>query len=129
MPPSHRTRSIAAGDLVNIPADLDLNCLCVRDLWHLCSQLTLSATGTRPTLIEHLKDARGNPTENNTENNEVIEMATCADQDGGKTIPTTAALPQEFLRLQQQVQDLVDRNKPDKRLLFEGQLTQVKSLV
>ena len=69
------------------------------------------------------------PGKNNTENNEVIEMATCADQDGGETIPTTAALQQEFLRLQQQVQDLVDRNESDERLLSEGQLTQVKSLV
>ena len=129
MPPSRRTRSVAAGDLVHIPADLDLNRLYVRDLRNLCSQLTLSATGTRATLIERLKDARGNPTENNTENNEVIEMATCADQDGGETIPTTAALQQEFLRLQQQVQDLVDRNESDERLLSEGQLTQVKSLV
>ena len=129
MPPSRRTRSVAAGDLVNIPADLDLNRLYVRDLRNLCSQLTLSATGTRATLIERLKDARGNPTENNTENNEVIAMATCADQDGDETIPTTAALQQEFLRLQQQVQDLVDRNESDERLLSEGQLTQVKSLV
>ena len=106
-----------------------LNRLCVRDLRNLCSQLTLSATGTRATLIERLKDARGNPTENNTDNNEVIEMATSADQDGSETIPTTPALQQEFLRLQQQVQDLVDRNESDERLLSEGQLTQVKSLV
>ena len=129
MPPSRRTRGVAAGDLVNIPADLDLNRLYVRDLGNLCSQLTLPATGTRAQLLERLKDARGNPPENNTENNEVIAMATCADQDGGETIPTTAALQQEFLRLQQQVQDLVDRNESDERLLSEGQLTQVKSLV
>ena len=57
MPPSRRTHSVAAKQ-VNIPADLDLDGLYVKDLRNLLSRLNLPATGTRSTLFERLKEAR-----------------------------------------------------------------------
>lgn len=110
MPPSRRTRSLAAGEPVNIPADLDLDGLYVKDLRNLCNQLT---TGTRSALLERLKEARRNA-------NDVPPPV----QNGGDN----TELQQQFQQLQQQVQDLLNRNT-DERMLFESQLAQVKSLV
>lgn len=113
MPPSRRTRSVAAGEPVNIPADLDLDGLYVKDLRNLCNQLTLPDTGTRSALLERLKEARRNV-------NDVPPPV----QNGGDN----TELQQQFQQLQQQVQDLLNRNT-DERMLFESQLAQVKSLV
>lgn len=60
MPPFWRTRSVAATETVNIPADLDLDSLYVKDLRHFLSQLNFPATGPRLTLVERLKEARQN---------------------------------------------------------------------
>ena len=49
-----------AAELVNIPADLDLDGLFVKDLRNLLSHLNVLATGTRSTLVERLKDAQQN---------------------------------------------------------------------
>ena len=116
MPPSRRTRRVAAGELVNIPADLDLDSLFVKDLRTLCSQLSLPATGTRSALIERLKEARRNA--------QSIDAPPPVQNGGDDT-----ELQQHFQQLQQQVQDLLNRNTSDERMLSESQLTQVKSLV
>ena len=119
MPPSRRTRSLAA-EPVNIPANLDLDDLYVKDLKNLLCRLNLPATVTRSTLIERLKEAR--------ENEQAPPQANVVPppvQNGGDL----AELQQQFKQLQQQVQDLLDRNPSDHRLLSESQLTQVKSLV
>ena len=58
MPPSRRTRRVAAGEQANIPADLDLDSLFVKDLPTLCSQLSLPTAGTRSALVDRLKEAR-----------------------------------------------------------------------
>ena len=119
MPPSRRTRSVAA-EPVKIPADLDLDGLYVRDLRNLLSRLNLHATGPRATLIERLKEAR--------QNEQALPQASVVPSpvlNGGDH----AELQQQFEQLQQQVQDLLDCNPSDDRLLSESQLTQVKSLV
>ena len=119
MPLSRRTRSVAA-EPVNIPADLDLDALYVKDLRNLLSRLNLPATGPRSTLIERLKEAR--------QNEQALPQANVVPPpvlNGGDH----AELQQQFEQLQQQVQDLLDRNPSDDRLLSESQLTQVKSLV
>ena len=116
MPPSRRTRRVAAGELVNIPADIDLDSLFVKDLRTLCSQLSLPATGTRSALIERLKEARRNA--------QSIDAPPPVQNGGDDT-----ELQQHFQQLQQQVQDLLNRNTSDERMLSESQLTQVKSLV
>ena len=119
MPPSRRTRSVAA-EPVNIPADLDLDGLYVKDLRNFLSRLNLPATGTRSTLIKRLKEAR--------ENEQAPSQANVVPppvQNGGDH----AELQQQFEQLQQQVQDLLDRNPSDDRLMSENQLTQVKSFV
>ena len=119
MPLSRRTRSVAA-EPVNIPADLDLDGLYVKDLRNLLSRLNLPATGPRSTLIERLKEAR--------QNEQALPQANVVPPpvlNGGDH----AELQQQFEQLQQQVQDLLDRNPSDDRLLSESQLTQVKSLV
>ena len=58
MPPSRRTRRVAAGEPVNIPADLHLDSLFVKDLLTLCSQLSLPTAGTRFALVDRLKETR-----------------------------------------------------------------------
>ena len=117
MPPSRRARSVAA-EPVNIPADLDLDGLYVKDLRNLLSRLNLPATGPRSTLIERLKEAR--------QNEQALPQANVVPPpvlNGGDHVE----LQQQFEQLQQQVQDLLDRNLSDDRLLSESQLTQVKS--
>ena len=119
MPPSRRTRLVAAGEPVNIPADLDLDSLFVKDLRTLCSQLSLPTAGTRSALVDRLKEAR------ETRQNAQSIGAPPPVQNGGDNIE----LQQHFQQLQQQVQDLLNRNSSDERMLSESQLTQVKSLV
>ena len=46
-PPSGRTRRLATGEPVNIPADFDLDSLYVEVLRTLCSQMSLPTSGTR----------------------------------------------------------------------------------
>ena len=46
-PPSGRTRRLATGEPVNIPADFDLDSLYVEVLRALCSQMSLPTSGTR----------------------------------------------------------------------------------
>ena len=119
MPPSRGTRSVAA-EPVNIPADLDLDGLYVKDLRNLLGRRNLPATGPRSTLIERLKEAR--------QNEQVLPQANVVPPpvlNGGDHVE----LQQQFEQLQQQVQDLLDRNLSDNRLLSESQLTQVKSLI
>ena len=119
MPPSRRTRRVAAGEPVNIPADLDLDSLFVKDLRTLCSQLSLPTAGTRSALVDRFKEAR------ETRQNSQSIGAPPPVQNGGDNIE----LQQRFQQLQQQVQDLLNRNSSDERMLSESQLTQVKSLV
>ena len=119
MPPSRRTRSVAA-EPVNIPADLYLDGLYSKDLRYLLSRLNLPATGNLSTLVERLKEAR--------QNQQALPQANVVPphvQNGGDH----AEFQRQFEQLQQQVQDLLNRNPSDDRLLSESQLTQVKSLV
>ena len=84
-------------------------------------RLSLLATGTRSTLIERLKEAQ--------QNEQALSQANVVPspvENGGDHVE----LKQQFEHLeQQQVQDLLDRNPSDERLLSESELTQVKSLV
>ena len=116
MPPTRQTRRLAAGEPVKIPADLVLDSLFVKDFRTLCNQLSLPATGTRSVLVERLKEARRNAHSIG---------ATLPVQNGGDN----TELQQQFQQLQQQVQDLLNRNSSDEKMLSESQLTQVKSLV
>ena len=119
MPPSRRTRRVAAEEPMNIPANLDLDSLFVKDLRTLCSQLSPPTAGTRSALVDRLKEAR------ETRRNAQSIGAPPPVQNGGDNIE----LQQQFQQLQQQVQDLLNRNSSDERMLSESQLTQVKSLV
>ena len=99
MPPSRRTRRVAADDPVNILADLDLDSLLVKDLRTLCSQLSLSTAGTRSALVDRLKEAR------ETRRNAQSIGAPPPVQNGGDN----KELQQQFQQLQQQVQDLLSK--------------------
>ena len=102
-----------------IPADLDLDSLFVKDLRTLCSQLSLPTAGTRSAIDEQLKEAR------EAQRNAQPISAPPPIQNGGDNIE----LQQQFQQLQQEVQDLLNRNSYDERMLCESQLTQAKSLV
>ena len=82
-------------------------------------RLSLLATGTRSTLIERLKEAQ--------QNEQALSQANVVPspvENGGDHVE----LKQQFEHLeQQQVQDLLDRNPSDERLLSESELTQVVS--
>ena len=119
MQSSRRRQRLGTGEPVNIPADLDLDSLFVKDLRTLCSQLSLPTAGTRSALVDRLKEAR------ETRQNSQSIGAPPPVQNGGDNIE----LQQQFQQLQQQVQDLLNRNSSDERMLSESQLTQVKSLV
>ena len=118
MPPSRPTRRVAAGELVNIPADLDLDSLFVKEIRTLCSQLSVPTAGTRSALVDRLKESR------ETRRNAQSIGAPPPVQNGGNNIE----LQQQFQQLQQQVQDLLNRNSSDERMLSGNHLTQVKSL-
>ena len=119
MPPSRRTRGVAAGEPVDIPADLDLDSLFAKDLRTFCTQLSLPTDGARSALVDQLKEAR------ETRRNAQSIGAPPPVQNGGDNVE----LQQQFQQLQQQVQDLLNRNSSDKRMLSESQLSLVKSLV
>ena len=85
----------------------------------MCDQLSLPTAGTRSALVDRLKEAR--ETRQNTQSIGAPPPA----QDGGDNIE----VQKQFQQLQQQVQDLLNRNSSDERMLSESQLTQVKSLV
>ena len=101
MQSSQRTQRLGTGEPVNIPADLDLDSLFVKDLRTLCSQLSLPTAGPRSALVERLKEAR----EEARRNAQPIS-APPPVQNGGDGIE----LQQHFQQLQQQVQDLLNRN-------------------
>ena len=119
MPPSRRTRRLAAGEPVNIPADLDLDSLFVKDLRTLCSQLSLPTARTRSALVDRVKEVR------ETQRTEQPISAPTPILNGSDNTD----LRRQFHQLQQQVQDLLNRNSSDEIMLSESQLTQVKSLV
>ena len=85
----------------------------------MCDQLSLPTAGTRSALVDRLKEAR--ETRQNTQSIGAPPPA----QNGGDNIE----VQKQFQQLQQQVQDLLNRNSSDERMLSESQLTQVKSLV
>ena len=125
MPPTRRKRNVA-DQPVNIPADLDLEGMYVKDLRTLCNRLKLPTTGLRATLVQRLEEARQNaPTPLSTPT--IIPATTNGDS------PTAGDhaenLQQQFVQLQQQVQGLLNRESSDERVLSESQLTQVQSLV
>ena len=119
MPPSRRTRRVAAGELVNIPADLDPDGLFVKEIRTLCSQLSVPTTGTRSALVDRLKES------GETRRNAQSIGAPPPVQNDGNNIE----LQQQFQHLQQQVQDLLNRNSSDERMLSGSHLTQAKSSV
>ena len=84
----------------------------------MCDQLSLPTAGTRSALVDRLKEAR--ETRQNTQSIGAPPPA----QNGGDNIE----VQKQFQQLQQQVQDLLNRNSSDERMLSESQLTQVKSL-
>ena len=121
MPPTRRTRSATVTDHeLNIPADLDLHGLFVKDLRSMCGRAKLPTTGVRAALIERLENARQNSSIRTDQNSD--EHVVDRDAEGG-------ALQQQFNELRQQVQGLIDRESSDERLLSPGQLTQVQSLI
>ena len=73
---------------------------------------------TRTALVERLKESR--ETRRNAQS-----IGAPPTVHGGKNIE----LQQQFQQLQQHVQDLLNRNSSDERMLSESHLTQVKSLV
>ena len=110
MPPSRRTRRLAAGEPVNIPADLDLDSLFVKDLLTLCSQLSLPTAGTRSALADRLKEVR-----ETKRTAQPISAPTPVINGSDNT-----DLQRQFHQLQQQVQDLLNRNSSDERMLSES---------
>ena len=120
MPPTRRTRSATVTDQLNIPADLDLHGLFVKDLRSMCGREKLPTTGVRAALIERLENARQNSSIRTDQSSD--EHVVDRDAEGG-------ALQQQFNELRQQVQGLIDRESSDERLLSPGQLTQVQSLI
>ena len=120
MPPTRRTRSATVTDQLNIPADLDLHGLLVKDLRSMCGRANFPTTGVRAALIERLENARQNSSIGTDLNSD--EHVVDRDAEGG-------ALQQQFNELKQQVQGLIDRESSDERLLSPGQLTQVQPVI
>ena len=85
----------------------------MKDLRTLCSQLSLPTAGTRSAIVEGLKEAR------EAQRNAQPISAPAPVQNGGDNIE----LQQQFHQLQQEVQDLLNRNSYDERMLCESQLT------
>ena len=111
------------GHMVSVPAqfrdNLDLDSLNIKN-YEICEvDSTSPATGTHSTLLERLKGAQ--------QNEQALSRANIVPpliQNGGDH----AELQLQFWQQQQQVQDLLDCNLSDERLLSESQLTQ-KSLI
>ena len=120
MPPTRRTRSATVTDQLNIPGDLDLHGLLVKDLRSMCGRANFPTTGVRAALIERLENAPQN-------------LSIGADLNSDEHVvdrdPEGSALQQQFNELKQQVQGLIDRESSDERLLSPGQLTQVQPLI
>lgn len=113
MPPTRGKRSIA-DQPVNIPADLDLEGMYVKDLRTLCTRLKLPTTGVRATLVQRIKEVRQNattPAITNTTTPATANGVPPTDQNGGDHADN---LQQQFLHLQQ-VQGLLNRDSSDER--------------
>lgn len=112
MPPTRGKRSIA-DQPVNIPADLDLEGMYVKDLRTLCTRLKLPTTGVRATLVQRIKEVRQNATTPAITNTTpaTANGVPPTDQNGGDHADN---LQQQFLHLQQ-VQGLLNRDSSDER--------------
>ena len=121
MPPTRRARNASLlADSGHIPPDR----LHVKDLRSLCSKLNLTTTAGRAALIKRITEAQQNVTS--------LPGTPPPNQDGGKHMESTAAsstIEQQFQQLQRQVQELLDRETTQDRLLSATQLTQLQSIV
>lgn len=125
MPPTRPARNASTlVDPGHIPPDLELDRLYVKDLRSLYSKLYLATTGRRATLIKGITEARQKVA--------TLPRTPPPNQDGGEHVESTATsstIEQQFQQLQRQVQELLDRETTEDRLLSAPQLAQVQSIV